>query len=297
MQTKQRNITTGTRILATLNLLQHGEYSTSQLIGLLDKFGKLSPDIVRCDILTLQNAGYEIQKRGHKYFSNWKPEKVFIDKKEFNTLNAIKNAVIEICDWKYIVNLYVIFGKIAKNLKNEKYAETLMNFGYFSNIDIGLLHELDFHTRMQNEVIVRYLSPKNNEIQDYKIRCKQIRYDKNTGKLHLYGQFEEYDYTAYLRIDKILSVKNRIINTELEYAPIKCRKYKIKKEAIKDFLLEDNETIEKITANAVLINAKVENNFQFMQRLIVLGDKVVKVDKTMQKMILDNLTKTYEEAL
>ncbi|MBE7706262.1 MAG: hypothetical protein E7Z91_03345 [Cyanobacteria bacterium SIG30] len=287
---------TGYRILFILQLLTQGPISKKEITESIKNnpyLKNISTDTIRLDINTLKSVGFEIEhtddNNEKKYILLTNPLQISLTDSEIKTLNQIKTAAIELWDWKNIIKLYKTFEKVTKFIKDKNQVEEIMNFGYFMQIDFKLLEELNKYCRLKNVITLLYNSPKNG-IMPIKIKTHNIVHDKNTNKLYLIGQFENYNYLSYLRIEKIIKVERiELKGTIKEIEPV-YKIYQIKKD--ENFVLEDNEKIIKEENDYLEIQAKIINDFHYIQRIVTLGDKIIKVDNETKKKIYENLIKT-----
>jgi hypothetical protein len=152
------------------------------------------------------------------------------------------------------------------------------------------LKELNYHCSKKHEITVLYNSPSGTK--PIRIRCVEIKYDRNTRKIHLWGEIENYDYLSCLRADKIVCIENVARHHLIKESEGIFVDYKLKKEALETVNLKEDEEILKTDNNAVFIRAKVRNNFNFLQRLALLGEKVLRTDAVKGKEMLKKLKET-----
>ncbi len=296
--TKKKKINrTGYRILLVLQLLMHKEASKEDIIKAVSKTlcsKKISADTVRLDINTLKSAGFCVEckeaGKNSRYRLAQNPISIKLLRSEILAINQIKDAVFELQDWKYILNLYKVFEKISKFIEAGELKNKLLDFKYFSNIDFSLLKELDYHCSKKHEITVLYNSPLG--IKPIRIRCEEIEYDPSTCKIHLWGETQNYEHLGCLRADKIIRVENVAKYTSIKEFDGIFINYKVKKKALETMNLKEGEEILSADNAAVVISAKVRNNFTFLQRLALLGENVSDVDPDIKEEMLKKLHDT-----
>ncbi len=295
--TKKKINRTGYRILLVLQLLMQHEASKEDIIKAVSKTlcsKEVSADTVRLDINTLKSAGFfvECKEAGKNscYRLAQNPISIKLLKSEILAINQIKEAVFELEDWKYIFNLYKVFEKISKFIEEEEFKNKILDFKYFSSIDFSLLRELDYHCSKKHEIAVLYNSPLG--IKSIRIRCREIKYDRNTRKIHLWGEIQSYKYLGCLRADKIICIENIIKHPLIKEFDGIFINYKIKRKALETINLKEDEKILSLDGDSVTIKTKVRNNFNFLQHLALLGENVLDIDADIKKEMLKKLQET-----
>lgn len=289
---------TGYRLFFILQLLMQGKISKEEI---LDKINNNSSilnvglDTIRLDINTLKVAGFQIKtgdkKEGYKYFLDWNPIKINLTPAEIRALSQVKKAVIDVCEWEFIINLYEVFAKIAKFIENEKATNEFLNFGYFLNVDFRILKQLDICCKNKNLIKILYYSPKNGE-KVIDIICKKIVYKRDTKKLHLWGNSSQYKGLTYLRVDNILKIINIDFTKNKIIEDFKTCKYRLRHSVGKSFKLEDNEKITQNNPDFMEIESIVDSQFYFIQRILSFGKHCFWVeDEEIKVEILEKLKK------
>ncbi len=289
---------TGYRLLFLLRLLMQGAISKERIIKECENneyIREISYDTIRLDINTLKNAGFDITNSiidgEYVYMLKSHPLEIKFTKEDIKVLNRIKKIAIELWKWEDIISLYETLEKILQFTDNEEYKDSVLNFGYFMKIDFQILKELHRHCLQNNEIAVKYNSPKNGNMR-IKMRALWIEHDKNTNKMHLFGQFEHYNYISYLRIDKITKIEKIYLKPSIKPLKKEYKTYKVKNTA--NFTPLFNEEIIEETSDFITVKTTVVNDFSYVQRILSLGKNVVEVDKHTSAQIMENLLKTRE---
>lgn len=300
-QLKHKISSTGYRLFFILQLLMQGAVSKEEILEEINRNAsiiKVSSDTIRLDINTLKMAGFEIvtgdKSQGYKYFLNWNPLKIDFSLSEIRVLNQVKRAVIELCDWEFIINLYEVFQKISKFIKDDKVVNDFLNFGYFLNIDFRILKQLNAYCKNGNSIKIIYKSPNSGE-KIIDIICKKIVYKEDSKKLHLWGDSPQYKGLTYLRIDNILRIVSADFLKHSKEIEFKTCKYRLRHSVGKNFKLENNEKITQNTPSYMEIQSIVNSEFYFIQRVLSFGRHCFWVeDAGVRNEILKKLQKTRE---
>lgn len=268
---------TGYRLFFILQLLMQGGVSKTEILEKINEnalIAKVSPDTIRLDINTLKAAGFEIttagKSLGYKYFLHWNPLKINFTASEIRAFNQSKRVLMDLCEWQTIMNVYEVFARIAKFIKDDKMAQEFMNFDYFSNVDFRILKQLNVCCKNNNSIKITYNSPRSGD-KTIEIVCKEIVYKKEQRKLYLWGISPQYKGLTYLRIDKI----SKIICTDLikhtSELKFKTCKYRLRHTIGQNFKIHDNEKITQNTPEFIEIEAIVYSEFYFIQILLSYG--------------------------
>lgn len=304
MELKQKASSTGFRVLFLLDLLLNTPLSKDEIISKLSSnpyITNISKETVRLDLNTLKAAGFEIENTGkaqnYKYKINWSPIKIKFTKKELNVLINARNAILKLSDWEYIVNLYCLFEKISKFIKDEDEINELMDFGYFLNVDFKILKELNALTKRKKEILLLYNSP-NSGKKEIAIKLKEIKY--NDSKLYLTGTSKDYPDNTILRVDNVLNIIKILKESKTgKKSPQKKMQYRIHPNAKEYLNLLGEEKILKENDTFIEIEIKSDNEFSVIQRLLSFGDDLILIkDKEIKEkytLTLKNMLKTYEE--
>ncbi len=296
---KRKISSTGYRLFFILQLLMQDAVSKEEILNEINKSGlidKVSSDTIRLDINTLKTAGFEIitgdKSQGYKYFLNWNPIKIDFDRSEIKVFSQVKNAAIELCSWEFIINLYEVFLKISKFIKDEKTIDDFLNVGYFLNVDFRILKQLNTCCNNGSAVKILYLSPNSGE-KIIDIACKKIVYKRDSKKLHLWGNSPQYNGLTYLRVDNILKIISVNFIKHLGNKEPKICRYRLRHTIDEKFKLESNEKITNNTPDYLEVESVVDSEFYFIQRVLSFGKHCFWVeDNQIRSTILAKLKET-----
>lgn len=296
---------TGLRLFLILQFLMQKKYSKSELCKLINiKYPNLNinPDIVRLDINTLKSAGFDIEighkGNDYKYALNWNPLKIKFTKSEIDIINQTKKSIMDLCDWRLIIDLFEIFKKIAKYIENENLMEEFLNFGYFQDVNFDILNKLKLCCDRQYKVKIVYSGTCGDRIIE--ANSYKITHKKDNNKLYFWcftDIFENQDL-IYLRLDKIKEiVKVTKPKTKKIYEPKIC-KYVLNKKLLPYYLPDEVETIIDSNEEYIVIETEILTEFYFIQKILNFGSACVWVeDKELREKIIEklkNIRKIYQ---
>lgn len=296
---------TGLRLFLILQFLMQEKYSKSELCELINtKYPNINinADIVRLDINTLKSAGFDIEignkRSDYKYALNWNPLKIKFTKSEIDIINQTKKSIMDLCDWRLIVDLFGIFKKIAKHIEDENTMEEFLNFGYFQDVDFNILNKLKSCCDKQYKVKIVYSGTCGDRIIE--AHSYKITHQKDNNKLYFWcftDIFENQDL-IYLRLDKIKEiVKVTKPKTKKIYEPKMC-KYVLNKKLLPYYLPDEIETIIDSNEEYIVIETEILTEFYFIQKILNFGSACVWVEneELREKIIekLKNIRKIYQ---
>ncbi|MBQ3102088.1 WYL domain-containing protein [bacterium] len=294
---KHKINSTGLRLFLILQFLMQKRYSKSELCELINlKYPNLNinPDIIRLDINTLKSAGFDIEighkGNNYKYVLNWNPLKIKFTKSEVDIVNQAKKSIMDLCDWRLIINLFEIFKKIAKYIEDENIMEEFLNFGYFQDVDFNILNKLKTACDRGYKVKIVYSGTQGDRvIEAYSYK---ITHQKDNNKLYFWcftDIFENQDL-IYLRLDKIKEIVQATKpKTKKIYEPKLC-KYVLNKKLLPYYLPDEVEKIIDSNENYIVIESEILTEFYFIQKILNFGSACVWVeDQELREKIIEKL--------
>ncbi len=296
---------TGYRLLIVLKSLMLGGKTLKELIDILREnqitSKSVSPDTVHVSINTLKALGCEISRptktRGYKYELISHPFCLQLSEVECNSLILLRNNICNEISWKKVMVINSLYEKLFSLTFNGQ----LINFEKDSRIlgliNLDILNILSDSSIIGKKLNITYLSPKFGN-EDFDIIPKKITYE-NT-KLYLNCYIFKYNSNSILNIERIINI-NKVedyenCQLEMSYDVI----YKIQGSSVYSFQPAEYETVIEKSKDCIKVCAKVENEFSFIQRLLLLGSdfKIVSPDFFREKLInkLIHIKKGYEDA-
>lgn len=292
---------TAYRALFLLKLLIRSDLSKKEILSafeadiILKK--KFADDTVTNTINTLKLAGCIIKRpspaNNYKYSLIDHPFKIGISKEQVKKLNNLRSSTSYFYDYKSILDINSFYSKIAILTSDEDLKSMLINEAPLVNIDTDLVRRLEAQCKTKNTVTLEYISSKNgrefiNFIPD------KLKYENL--KLYLWGYNFKYREYSYLRVDKIKDIKKISLKKEKIRIKTTTVKYKLTGNSAMMFMESDEETIIEASENMIVVEAKVKNKFNFIQRMLFFGPDCTILEPDSFKLeIIDTLNSIKKE--
>lgn len=232
-----------------------------------------SKDTVRLTINTLKDTGCVIEKpsklNNYKYKLISHPFVLNISEKELNALIHLRENYTNNINWKEINTINSIYEKIGLLTEKKTQIEIIENTKPLRNIDYKILYEISKPQVIGKKVNITYISPEFGK-EDIDIIPRKINYENQ--KLYLQCFNFKYNSNSTLNIERILKINNINFSNNFELSIEYEVKYKLSGNSLKTFELKDYEKIIEKTNNYIIINAKVSNEFLFIQRILQFGN-------------------------
>ena len=290
LKTKANISYTGLRLIFILRELLKRPLKKSELVNLINSnpiLYSVSQDTVAIDINTLREGGIKILEphkgSDYKYVITKHPFGLKITENNLKKLSAVKDVVLDVLDWRYIVELYKVFLKLGEYLPENLRFE-FCDFGYFNSVDLNILAKLERYCEENLEIGVLYDS-KNTCKKEIKLTVDKIEYDNS--KLYLWGYSSQYKDEVYLKIAQIKKITFVRINSNKKEVSEKTATYKIWGEAALNFIPKDSQTILEEGEQYLIIREKIHNEFCFIQKILSYGleCKILEPDEYKKKLL------------
>lgn len=283
---------TGYRTLFVLKLLIERSRTVDELIEELKSNSvtkkSISKDTIRLTINTLKTAGCNISRpsaqNNYRYVLLSHPFTLNISDEEFDILLNLKSNAYENLSWQEILVLNDLYSKIISLTGDEDKIEKSEARNPFSTVDRKILEKLSAPNLIGKRVKIRYYSPRNgDEIFDIivgKISCSQ-------EKLYLCCYNFKYKSNSLLNLERIKDIITVYITKDSSPKYLYEVIYEVFGESFDDFEKQDYETVLKTNENSYIVQAFVNNEFCFIQRLLLLGAdfKIISPDSFREKLI------------
>lgn len=233
---------------------------------------KISIDTIRVYINSLKRAGCVIAKtkraEGSKFMLVSHPFELSIPQEQIKIISKVYKTISKTVDIADLVLLEKFLRKIASNVKNEEFHDTLEKISALSGLDINLLEDLLACCRNKKQIVLNYNSPRSGH-SDLELICDKLGFEN--GKLYIYGTSIDFSQSTYLLVSRIINIKEIKLhkNTDIDIEELKI-KYEIKAN-IQELQLKDNEKLLNTDNNRILIEAKSSNKFVLKQRVLSFG--------------------------
>jgi|GEM_PF-1212295 len=291
---KQKISMTGYRLLYILQLLSKAPRRKEELVELINNhydMPGICSDTLRLDLNTLISVGFDIKSKyfnpEYKYVLIHSPINISFNQNEASALNGLKRALMEVCDWHYVLSLYELFEKISTNMADRNSANDLMDFGYFLSVDVDILKALNSHCEQKDEIEILYKSPNGGE-KTMRLRCLRIEYNRETKKMYLWCKLKDREEFSYLRVEKVLEIIFVSDEKTIEIPEVRKCRYRVHQGD--DFHPCEDERVVRIENDFIEIESNVLCDFHFVQKILSMGDSCFWVENIhLRKKILDTL--------
>ncbi|OGI18095.1 MAG: hypothetical protein A2255_00930 [Candidatus Melainabacteria bacterium RIFOXYA2_FULL_32_9] len=294
---------TAYRIISIFNMLVEAPYSDKEINERLqqDIIGarSLSQDTICIYINTLRALGCTISRpsknNDYKYALKSHPFKLKLDDEEIFTLVEIRKYISTLDDWRLMINVDNLYNAILEYLDPEdkkKFTQTMKDC--LRDIEIThktqLISLLEKYCSKKRTLMVNYLSPETGE-KTIEITADKLSYEN--GAFYLWGSLAQ-DEIIYLRVDRIKEI-NAINIKNSRYTPqVYCVRYKLTGFQALMFTPNEDESIIEKSDKEIIVEAKIQNKFKFIQRALAYGsDCTVMSPENIRKEIVTKLKSIY----
>lgn len=294
---------TGYRTLFVLKLLLEKPRTIDELIAELSKNKNtrksLSKDTVRITLKTLKSAGCVFSKssktNGYKYEILSHPFNLELSNIELDSLIKLRNKVSLDLDWQDVFMLNKLYEKIVSLTKKQENVEMINSSAPLFDVDEDILTQLSSPNLFGRRVQIKYYSPKNGE-EIFDIVVGKISYDE--GKLYLHCFNYKYNSNGLLNIERIKEIQAVYLSQTIQEHYLYEVVYELFAESKNSFDKKDFETVLEKNEEKLTVKACVNNEFSFIQRLLLFGAdfKIVSPDFFREKLInkIKMIQKGYE---
>lgn len=283
---------TGYRTLLILKSLMEKSCTIDELVEIVKKDSitnkAVSKDTVRIAINTLKSAGCEILRpnkaNAYKYELIKHPFAFNMNDEELDVFIRLRekfSADIKYSDVFTINDLYEKLISLTLNTNQENYVKDTQPL---KNVDRKILTELSNPKLFGKKVQIKYLSPEFGE-ENIDVIPQKIMYE--TGKIYLWCYSFKYDKNSMLNFERILKINSIDIsknyNKETSYEVV----YELFGNSLSSFREKENEKIIEKNENSIKVLAIVDNEFLFIQRILLFGAdfKIISPDFFREKLI------------
>ncbi|MDD3150875.1 MAG: WYL domain-containing protein [Candidatus Gastranaerophilales bacterium] len=264
----------------------------------------ISKDSVTLYINTLRAIGCEIKrpssKNNYKYVLIDHPFKLSLSSVFLQEFLNIRKHLSLCNNWNFIIdndNFILKFIEIFDKetiLRWNKMIKPKTSY-FYTKEEIEKIKLLNKYCAKKRRVGLIYISPEKGEKQ-MEIIARKIICENNT--IYLSCLNKETDKILHLRIDRIKDIKTvSIASQEKKVVPI-IVKYKLTGTSAYLFEPENAEKIIKKNTNEIIIETKVYNEFNFIQKVLNYGNNCTLISpEHMKEQVLSKLNrilKSYE---
>ena len=294
---------TAYRIIAIFNMLVEAACSDREINERLqqDIIGarSLSQDTICIYINTLRALGCAISRpsknNDYKYVLKSHPFKLKLDNDEIYTLVEVRKYISTLDDWRLMVNVDNLYNEIIDQLDSDqkkKFTQTMKDC--LRDIEVThktqLISLLEKYCSKKKTLLISYISPETGE-KTIEITIDKLSYEN--GAFYLWGNTAQ-DETLYLRVDRIKEIKAINIKSSKYIPQIYCVRYKLTGIQALMFTPNEDESIIEKDEQEIIVEAKIQNKFKFIQRVLSYGnDCTVISPENIKKEIISKLKSMY----
>ena len=295
---------TGYRTLLILKSLMVRSYTIDELVEILKNDSitnkAVSKDTVRIAINTLKSVGCKILRpnkaNNYKYQLIKHPFSLKISDKELKIFTTLRDKIAEGIKYNDVFTLNDLYDKLTSLTLNEEQIDYVNNTQPLKKINKKILNEIANPQIIGKKVQIRYLSPNFGE-EDIEVIPQKITYE--SGKIYLRCYIFKYKTNSLLNVERILKINSidmfNIYNKNSSYKVV----YELCGNSKNIFKVQKNEKIISRNTNSIKVEALVDNEFLFIQRLLLFGTdfKIISPDFFREKLIdkIKLIQKGYKE--
>jgi hypothetical protein len=277
--------TTGYRTLLILKSLIEKSRTIDELVEVVKNnplvCKSASKDTIRIAVNTLKTAGCMISRpskaNNYKYELLKHPFVLSVNDDELEKLITLREKFSAEIPLNEIFTLNDLYSKIAGMTFDDEKISYINNSQPLKTIDRKILNELSKPEILNKKIQIKYKSPEFGEENIY-IVPKKIIFEN--GKVYLWCYNYKYEGLGFLNIERILKINNVDISKNVTVSNYYNVVYELTGDIVKAFEPKEYETVLNKTDNKITVNAKIENEFMFVQRILQFGAdfKVLKPD-------------------
>ena len=295
---------TGYRTLLILKSLMVRSYTIDELVEILKNDSitnkAVSKDTVRIAINTLKSVGCKILRpnkaNNYKYQLIKHPFSLKISDKELKTFTMLRDKIAEKIKYDYVFKMNYLYEKLISLTLNEEQIDYVNNTQPLKKINKKILKDITNQQIIGKKVQIKYLSPNFGE-EDIEVIPQKITYE--SGKIYLRCYIFKYETNSLLNVERILKINSidmfNIYNKNSSYKVV----YELCGNSKNIFKVQKNEKIISGNTNSIKVEALVDNEFLFIQRLLLFGTdfKIISPDFFREKLIdkIKLIQKGYKE--
>lgn len=256
----------------------------------------ISQDTIKLAINTLRGAGCVIAKPSkankYKYVLVSHPFGLLFSMPEFEIFMKTREAFVQELSWDNVFLLNDLIGKIMTICSEEEKINIIAESRPLLDVDKNIVSEFEKLIHSGKKVQIRYCSPKNGE-EDIDIIPKRITFENSN--MYLLAYSFKYNENSLFNFSRIKKVNTVYLETNTQKDASFEVVYKLYGTSAATFEQKENEIVVDKKDKELTIRAKVDNEFCFIQRLLLFGadfkiispysfnEKIVNIIKQVQK--------------
>lgn len=283
---------TGYRMLFILKLLFEKGRGIEEIIDILKEnpitSKSVSKDTVRLTIKSLKSIGCEIlrpsKSTDFKYVLVSHPFGLKLTEKDFELLLMLRGKYSLEIPYDKVFILNNLYEKLVSLTNNELFIQRTLDSKPLGNIDKKILAEFSSKKLNGKKINIEYISPEYGT-ENIDIIPEKITYEN--GKLYLSCYIFKYKTSSVLNMERIKKINSVDIFSPQKVDDFFDVRYEVFGTSYLTFDVAENEKIIEDTKSSIVVEAKVNNEFLFVQRLLLFGSdfKIISPDFFREKLI------------
>lgn len=283
---------TGYRMLFILKLLLEKGRGIDEIIDILKDnpitSKSVSKDTVRLTIKSLKSIGCEIlrpsKSTNFKYVLISHPFGLKLTEKDFELLLMLRGKYSLEIPYDKVFILNNLYEKLVSLTNNELLIQRTLDTNPLGNIDKKILAEFSSKKLNGKKINIEYISPEYGT-ENIDIIPEKITYEN--GKLYLSCYIFKYKTSSVLNMERIKKINSVDIFPSQKVDDFFDVRYEVFGMSYMTFDVAENEKIIEDTKSSIVVEAKVNNEFLFVQRLLLFGSdfKIISPDFFREKLI------------
>ena len=268
---------TGYRILIILKSLIEKGRSIDELAEIVKNDPvtrrSVSKDTLRIAINTLKTAGCKIKRpsksNGYKYELISHPFNLEITPEEEEILIKLRERIAGNLNFDEIFAVNEVYCKIAALTNDAEFIKKVKETEPLGGINKEILKEIIKPEIEGRKLNIRYKSPEFGE-ENIDVIAQKVNFENEKIYLKCYNL--KYMENGVLNADRIIKINSISINKNeipIDYSYEVL--YELRGNALNSFKAKDYEKTVENTKCGIKVKARVENEFLFIQRLLLFG--------------------------
>ena len=228
---------------------------------------------------------YQYKLLSHPFILNLTPEE--IDKLIFIRENIAKELSL-----KEIFDMNGLYEKISALTFNDENKSKIENSKPLKFISKELFSIISNPNIINKKLLITYNSPKFGR-EEFEIVPQKIIYENQKAYIWCYNC--KYESLGLINIERIFEIKEISTNDNFEAPKIYEVIYEIFGDSINDFELQEYEEIISETEDKITVKASVNNEFLFIQRILLFGTCFKIISPAFFKEVLINKIKLIQK--
>ena len=294
------------RILYLLYLLSGKDLTKNEIIEEFEKNNiKISSSTISAYINKLKSHGIliDVLKYKNKNIYHFKKPSIQLElnQDEISVIQDIKKLLFAEKNYNKIRKVVRLFYKLVFVTKDDEIRSKLLDFGYFSSLNWGLVRKLEKHCKTKDIIKLDYILP-NGGNKRLIIHADDLKIGDWSNRLYLWGALDDADYLSYIPVDKIFMVE-KVIQKNVPFKNLnKTLTFKISRKLYEEIKLNSKEELVDLDNNFAVISRPLEDNLFIIQRLLsfcpdlyyISDNKIKNLVKEKLEMIKASYEKEYE---